>query len=129
MTSAITSSEMHLDRVSICQNKAASMAASLMAIDVSDRRGRETVGAALQTLVLQACTRNNTNQPSLNLFYVRLFAHVWVFAPLIAYLCTHMRQCLGANAGCVRLNSVFFVVKHLPPSLTVMNWLLCQSFI
>lgn len=39
MTSAITSSEMHLDRVSICQNKAASTAASLMAMDVSDREG------------------------------------------------------------------------------------------
>lgn len=37
VTSAITSSEMHLDTVSICQNKAASTAASLMAMDVSDR--------------------------------------------------------------------------------------------
>ena len=44
VTSAITSSEMHLDRVSICQNKAASTAASLMAMDVSDRGGGEMVG-------------------------------------------------------------------------------------
>lgn len=44
VTSAITSSEMHLDRVSICQNKAASTAASLMAVDVSDRGGGEMVG-------------------------------------------------------------------------------------
>lgn len=41
MTSAITSSEMHLDSVSICQNKAASTASSLMAMDVRDRGGEE----------------------------------------------------------------------------------------
>lgn len=44
VTGAITSSEMHLDRASICQNKAASTAASLMAVDVSDRGGGEMMG-------------------------------------------------------------------------------------
>lgn len=39
VTSDITSSEMHLDSVSICQNKAASTAATLMAVDVSDGGG------------------------------------------------------------------------------------------
>lgn len=54
MTSAITSSEMHLDRVSICQNKAASTAASLMAMDVNDRGGGEMGGLALAHLKRQA---------------------------------------------------------------------------
>ena len=42
VTSAITSSEMHLDRASICQNTAASAAASLMATDVSEGGGEQT---------------------------------------------------------------------------------------
>lgn len=41
VTSAIMSLEMHLDRVSICQNKAASTAGSLMAVYV---KGGEKLG-------------------------------------------------------------------------------------
>lgn len=55
VTSAITSSEMHLDTVSICQNKAASTAASLMAMDVSDR-GVGEVGRDTQD---RTCTHTN----------------------------------------------------------------------
>lgn len=49
VTTAITSSEMHLDRVSICQNKAASTADSLMAVDVSDRGEEKWEGGNTHT--------------------------------------------------------------------------------
>lgn len=63
VTSAITSSEMHLDRVSICQNKAASTAASLMAMDVSDRGGGEMVGwhSHIQRGTKDCCCTHHTD--------------------------------------------------------------------
>lgn len=61
MTSAITSSEMHLDRVSICQNKAASTAASLMAVDMSERGGEKDGGGGIKPVC--------THTPTISCFY------------------------------------------------------------
>lgn len=61
MTSAIMSSEMHLDRVSICQNKAASAAASLMAVDVSDREGRKDGRERQKTLLHTQNTKHTAH--------------------------------------------------------------------
>lgn len=79
VTSAITSSEMHLDRVSICQNKAASTAASLMAMDVNDRGGGEMEGVALahskrHTRLLLHAHKSHTQTQQLQLlfFFFRL---------------------------------------------------------
>lgn len=70
VTTAITSSEMHLDRVSICQNKAASAAASLMAVDVSDREGRKD-GWERQKILLHTQSAQHTTDAT-SLFFCSL---------------------------------------------------------
>lgn len=127
VTSAITSSEMHLDTVSICQNKAASTAASLMAMDVSDRgvgRGGERhtslllhvhtqithayTGITVRTLFLfaanhwyQICTKLQCN----SYWTILTFAHERVRSRVCVHSCTRLCWFLCASAVCACLPS------------------------
>lgn len=131
VTSAITSSEMHLDRVSICQNKAASTAASLMALDVSDRGGGETGGRGARTLKenAAACVCVNPHPVSMDtdttavnhlFFFFCLFVcsqtppiidtkFLPSFSVIVIELFSRLGVCVYASAvpACLPSNSVF----------------------
>lgn len=155
VTSAITSSEMHLDRVSICQNKAASTAASLIAMDVNGR-GREGGGGHwhIQRDTKDCCcTRRHITHAHANttaaapFFLARSRSHqsfdtkflqsctVIAIEPLSCSgmcVCVFMHLSMSVSACehtvCMcTLPTVFLVVRYLPPSLIVMNLALCQS--
>lgn len=150
VTSAITSSEMHLDTVSICQNKAASTAASLMAMDVSDRgvgRGGERhtslllhvhtqithayTGTTVRTLFLfaanhwyQICTKLQCNS------YWTILTFVHERVRVCAFMHPIMLVSVCKRSVCMFTFQLWFlVVRYFPPSLIVMNWVLCQSVI
>lgn len=156
VTSAITSSEMHLDRVSICQNKAASTAASLMAMDVSDRGGgkmgvgtctfKETHNTAKRAQITHAHTNTTAANPffacsrynqsfdtkflqSYTVIAIKLVSCLGMCVHVCSYALEYVSVCVRAQCVHVYLLTVFLVVRYLLPSLIVMNWALCQSLI